>query len=173
MENNITKFQKELINQLNSKNDLQILSTIDLLREEGGDFIILPLMEKYFNTSSQEIKDKIGNLFTDIKKSSAGTIISDNILKYENTNNLDIFLRLLWESTIKFSNLSPFIEFLFSENLKISIESSTIIEEQIKNTAEEDKKNYLKIIEKRKHKIEDVFHKNLIELTEELIRNSI
>ena len=162
MEQKLTKQQIELLKNLDSDSEQQSLKAIEDLRNCGGEFAVEPLMDKFFSTTSDEIKTKIGKLIVDIKSSTVGDIIGKNILKYENKDKLNIFLGYLWESSLNFTDLQPFVKLLFSENIQTSIESSTIIEENLHKINEENKDLCLKYL--KEHSVKDNFQKNIIEM---------
>ena len=165
MEHKLTKQQIELLNNLDGDSEQQSLNAIENLRDCGGEFAVEPLMDKFFSTTSDEIKNKIGKLIVDIKSSTAGDIIGKNILKYENKEKLNMFLKYLWESSLNFNDLQPFIKLLFSEDIQTAIESSTIIEENLHKINEENKDLCLKYL--KEHSVKDNFQKNIIEMVKE------
>jgi len=166
----LTKKQSELLQQLQSDNNIVATDAVNMLREHGGDFAIIPLMEKYFNNNSEDLKKCIEQLFSDLKSSNVANIISENILKYENEEQLSKFIEKLWSSSLSFTNLLPFVELLFNKNIMIAIESSTLIEENIHLLSTENKAQCLSVINYKLEKIKDEFHKNIVLSIEELLK---
>lgn len=165
----ITKIQQDLLKLLESKNENVVLQCIEQLRDQGGDFAIIPLMEKYFSSDSDNVRDKIGKLFSDTKFKKIGTLVSENILNYKNSIYLKDFLVFIWESTIIFNDLSSFTTLLLSNNINVAIESSSIIEENIDNISPKNKNKCLQIINNGLINIKSDFQKQLIELTQQTL----
>jgi predicted nucleotidyltransferase len=165
----LTKLELEILRNLESENEQQVLNAIANLREISGDFAILTLMSKYFSSASEEVVNQIGNLITDIKSSIAGNLIAEHIMKYENHSRLDKFLELLWTSSLHFSDLQPFTKLLYSSNMRVVIESSTVIDENLLRISDENRDLCLKII--NKNKAETEFQTEIIKSIEENFKN--
>ncbi|MDR2011041.1 MAG: hypothetical protein LBQ22_11250 [Bacteroidales bacterium] len=157
----LTKQQVEILKKLYDNKEEEILSGVKILRENGGDFSIVPLMEIYFNTPYPEVRNTIGYLFSDIKDNKLENIISGNILKYLNNQYLNIFLSKLWQSTLKFSDLSVFVELFIKGDDKTALEAITIIEQSSADARNEDKKNAIELLNQNMEKLDNEFKRHL------------
>lgn len=168
--NNLTNIQIQLLNLLENTNENVVLETIEQLREQGGDFAVIPLMNKFFSSENINIRKSIGKLFSDTKSKKIAPIITNNILKFEKSEYLKDFLNFLWESRIIFEDLSCFSTLLVSNNVQVAIESSSIIDENINNISDANRLKCLKIINLGIKNIKEDFHIQLIELTKQSLQ---
>ena len=165
----LIKEQTKLLNDLNNADEQIVLKSLEIIREKGGEYIVLPLMEKFFNTESEYLKDKIGDIFADLKNNKAADIISDNILRFENHRDINIFLDYVFESAISINKLQPFMKMFFSNDLNQAIICSDIIEENYFNVSDEEKNACKEIFCKNKNNLTNESHIELVKIIEEVI----
>ncbi|HNQ67984.1 MAG TPA: hypothetical protein PKN32_06385 [Bacteroidales bacterium] len=139
MEHNLTQEQKEILSQLFSKDEKTVLNSIKIMRKKGGEFIVKPLLEIYFTTESESIRDAIYSLICDLKNNKTADIFVKNIELYANNDKLSKLLSAFWQSTIKFTDLLPFVKVFFSSNTYSAVEVLTIIEQNAYNISNENK----------------------------------
>lgn len=139
-ENNKIKEQNNLIKAILSNNEEVVLKSIQTLREKGGAFVAKPLLQVYFETEYETVRDSVYSLICDLKESKIADILAKNIELYSQSEHLNKLLSAFWQSTLKFSNLDPFINlFKFVDNSG-AIEILTIIEQNVHNMSEENRK---------------------------------
>ena len=134
-----TKEQKEILQGLFSTDEKKVLDSIKLLRTKGGVFSVKPLLEIYFTTKSDSIRDAVYALVCDLKLSKTAEIFANNIELYSKQEGLAKLLSAFWQSSIKFSELLPFIKVFFDSDNSCSVEILTIVEQNIYNVSNEDK----------------------------------
>ncbi|HOZ29746.1 MAG TPA: hypothetical protein PLL66_02415 [Bacteroidales bacterium] len=138
--------QKKLIQELFSTDENSVMKSIQFLRDKGGVFIVEPLIEVYFSTQYESVRDSVYNLICDLKDNKTADVFANNIEKYSTRENFSKLLSAFWQSSIKFSELLPFIKlFVKSDNLA-AVEIFTIVEQNICNVSDEDKMKCDKLI---------------------------
>ena len=146
---NLSKEQQQIIKELYSTDEIIVHKAIINLRNKGGLFVIKPLMEVYFSTSSQEISAAAFSIICDLKEYKAATIITENILKYKANDRISDFISALWQSAIKFDNLIVFVEIFFSGDDRTSLEIVTLIQQNGYLLKDESRKQYLDILKSK------------------------
>ncbi len=148
MENkqDLSKEQQQIIKELYSTDEIIVHKAIKNLRDKGGLFVIKPLMEIYFSTSSQEVSAAAFGIVRDLKESKAGIIITENILQYKANNRISDFISALWQSAIKFDNLEVFVELFVIGDDRTSLEAVTLIQQNGYLLNDESRKHCLDII---------------------------
>ncbi|MDD3860752.1 MAG: hypothetical protein PHW83_11180 [Bacteroidales bacterium] len=136
----LTKEQKEILQGLFSTDEKKVLDSIKLLRTKGGVYSVKPLLEIYFTTKSDSVRDAVYAVVCDLKISKTAEIFANNIEIYSKHEGLAKLLSAFWQSSIKFSELLPFIKlFVKSDNLA-AVEILTIVEQNIANVSDDDKR---------------------------------
>jgi hypothetical protein len=135
----LTKEQAAVLNDLYSNNETKIEQSVKHLREKGGIHGIEPLINVYFNTQYPNIRKIIGNLFSDTKENKVTEIITENIVKYKNSEFFGEFLSTLWQASLKFDNIKLFAEIFIDSDDKTAFECLTIIEQNAEHSSDEEK----------------------------------
>jgi hypothetical protein len=102
---------------------------LDEIKGKGDDTYIAPLIEFIHQNLSKEIKEKIYQLFNDLKhEGSVDRLISE----FRNEKDLDILERLVascWQNGLNYSkHLSYFVQLVIDQEFQIAFEAFTVIE---------------------------------------------
>jgi hypothetical protein len=114
---------------IKSGNQELIEHALEEIRNTGDDTFIAPLIEFMHQPLSREVKEKIFQLFTDLKhENSVDQMISE--LKAE--KDLDILERLVaacWQNGLNYSKHLPyFVQLVIDQEFQIAFEAFTVIE---------------------------------------------
>ena len=102
---------------------------LEEIKNKGDDTYIAPLIEFIHQTSSKEVKEKIFQLFVDLKhENSVDKLISE----LKNERDLDILERLVaccWQNGLDYSKHLPyFVQLVIDQEFQIAFEAFTVIE---------------------------------------------
>lgn len=142
----LSKEQKEILKELLSTEEKKILHSIKLLRTKGGVFIAKPLIEVYFMTELESVRNAVYTLICDLKESKTSVIFIKEIEFYSENKHLGKLLSAFWQSSIKFSELLPFINVFIKSDNAAAIEVLTIVEQNVCNVSDGDKKKCYDLI---------------------------
>ncbi len=142
----LSVLEKQILANLKSKDEKVIIKSINDIRESGETYVIKPLMELYFNTSSQNITKETLNLFRDIKDSKYNLIISNTLEDYIRSSKMTDFISALWQSSIKFEDISVFIKIFIQCEDTASLEALTLMQQSADTIKPEIREKCLKIL---------------------------
>jgi len=152
-----------LIKQLQSSDANLVKETIQQLRFEGNNEMLLPLANLYANSQNNEIKQELYSLFSDLKnQASAEYIIS--FLKLKELESIkEPLLSTCWQSRIDYSAfLEYFIDLVCHEPFSIAFEAFTVIE-NLESKVTVERKNELLAYIKSVIKSSDAKNKVLVD----------
>lgn len=127
--NKLTIEQKQILKSLAQSDENIVLKAVKDMRDKGGEYVIEPVMDVYFNHKSEKIQAEVLRLFQDLKDSKLNNLITDNIVSYSSNERLSDFISALWQSSVKFDNTLVFLEIFVKENEATSLEALTLIQQ--------------------------------------------
>jgi hypothetical protein len=163
--NKLTQEQQQIINDLYSNNEIEVIESIKKIRNKGGKYSILPLMDTFFKTDFVDVRKAIAGLFGDLKDNKVSPVITENLLNYSNHEQMGLFLSNIWQSTLAFEDLKIFTELFVISEPKASLECMTIIEQNLANISDANREECLGILKTNIAKFEGFKH----ELAQDLI----
>ncbi len=129
----ISKEQQILVDSLYSSNKKLVIETVAKLRVKGGEFSIKPMIEVFFTTKSNDIRQSIYGLFCDLKDESVSNEVFKAIHGFEKNEYMSLLLSSFWQSAIQFTSLSNFVKIFIESDDKTSFEAFTVIEQNAAN----------------------------------------
>lgn len=142
MTNTLSEEQKQIINNLFNNDENIVISTLNKIRDKGGIYTIQTILNLFFNTKSESVKNNIYELFCDLKDEKIAKIITENIENYQDKPEFSKIISALWQSSLHFENLLVFLSiFDKAKDDTILIELFTLIEENFHNLNQEEIKN--------------------------------
>lgn len=165
----LTREQKDILLGLFSSKETEVINSIEIIRNKGGEYSIKPLMEVYFSTAFPSVRNSIYDLVCDLKSSKTADIFAQNIEVYSQKDHLSKLLSAFWQSAIKFSVLLPFIRIFNLADSLAAVEILTIVEQNAYNTSDADKKECIHIITAGISDYDD-FKKNIAEAILEVLK---
>ncbi|PLX06180.1 MAG: hypothetical protein C0596_17000 [Marinilabiliales bacterium] len=152
--------QKQILKDLENKDDNLVLKAVRDVREKGGSFVIEPLMDVYFKHKSNDIAGEICNLFQDLKDNKLNKLISDNLISYSSNERMSAFVSALWQSSIKFEDTKVFLQIFVDGNDATSLEALTLIQQNADMITDSMSDDCLKLLKSEITNLSD-FKKNL------------
>jgi hypothetical protein len=147
----LSNVQKGLVLRIEQATENDMLEIIKDVESKGGDFIIEPLILKYFNSTSENIKKQIFSLFCRLKDNSIAEVWIKSLQYYADQPEVYSLLSATWQSSIDFSAyLNDFLVFIEKGDVQTALEAITSIQENLSLMKNEDR---------------DIFKKNLAKLT--------
>jgi hypothetical protein len=99
------------------------------IKNKGDDTYIAPLIEFIHQTSSKEVRNKIFQLFIDLKHENS---VDQLIIELKNENDLDVLEQLVascWQNGLNYSKHLPyFVQLVIDQEFQIAFEAFTVIE---------------------------------------------
>lgn len=141
MSDKLTKEQKQFLLGLFSSKEIEVIDSINKIRESGGSYSIKPLMQVYFSTPFKSVEQSIFELFSDSKDNSISAIITEDIAGYTENKNFSKFISALWQSSLKFDSLLPYISIYDKADDLVAIEIFSLIEHNAENLSMDEKSN--------------------------------
>lgn len=140
--------EKTIIRLLDSGNPTQILSAIEIIRNEGTIMVFSRLIKILSTTTNAEVEKSIINCIADSKNSQALPIIINALHDDSFSSHKAKLLNALWQSSF---DLCPykevFVPYLFN-SYEIAMEALTIIEIIADSLDNNDKTSYKELITK-------------------------
>jgi hypothetical protein len=163
------KKYEEILSKLKSGRDDTIVETINFLRDKGNLEILPELFNMLGSEPSEILEIQISSFLNDLKTKNATKIIVQCIQENRKGSHLDKMISSCWQNGLDFSkHLKFFIDIAIEEDYMTSIESFSVIEENVNNlelTEREELSSYLK----SKMKIKDEAKLKLLTEMEKLI----
>lgn len=127
---NITATQKGLISRLEKATEKDINKILNEISKAGGEFIIKPLVQKYFSSDSDVIKQQILDLQSTLKDNNIAKVWVKSLKAYSSNPDISYQISATWQSGIDFSHcLIDFIDFIETGNVKTALEAITTVQE--------------------------------------------
>jgi hypothetical protein len=102
---------------------------LDEIKNKGDDTYIAPLIEFLHQNLSKEVKEKIFQLFCDLKHENS---VDQLINELKNEKDLDILERMVaacWQNGLDYSKHLPyFVQLVIDQEFQIAFEAFTVIE---------------------------------------------
>ncbi|HXK81645.1 MAG TPA: hypothetical protein PLO05_05770 [Bacteroidales bacterium] len=128
----LSNVQKGLVLRVEQATDNDMLDIIKDIEERGGEFIIEPLISKYFKSTSELIKKQIISLFCRFKDNSVAEAWLKALQNYIDEPEVFKLLSATWQSSIDFSAcINEFLVFIENGDVQTSLEAITGIQENI------------------------------------------
>lgn len=120
----------QLVKNLKSPQESIALKAIEDVRKNGDD-TILPVLAKLLSSSeSAEVNKGIRSVFNDLKDPRSATAITEMIADPDFASQRAFLVASCWESKVDYSSFLPFFtDLVIDEELAVSIEALTVIEE--------------------------------------------
>ncbi|MFQ3580183.1 MAG: hypothetical protein SNJ71_08610 [Bacteroidales bacterium] len=148
----LTKEQKQLLDELLSKNEDVVLNALNRIEEVGNVVFIKPLLELYFSSQTLKVKKYVEKIFSNIKVKNVAEEIESVVAEYKHHKEIKKIIVAVWESSINFTDLRPFCEIFVIADEQTALEIFTLIEQNISNQNPDNNTECLKIISSdRKH----------------------
>ncbi len=114
---------------IKSGNSELIDHALEEIKNNGDDTYISPLIEFLHQHISKEIKEKIFQIFVDLKHENS---VDQLVFELENEKDLDILERLVaacWQNGLNYSKHLPyFVQLVIDQEFQIAFEAFTVIE---------------------------------------------
>ncbi len=118
-----------LKNAVKTGNPELIDHALEEIKSKGDDTYIAPLIGYIHQNPSREIKDKIFQLFIDLKDENS---VDQLIAELKNEKDLDVLERLVaacWQNGLNYSKHLPyFVQLVLEQEFQIAFEAFTVIE---------------------------------------------
>ncbi len=158
----INKEQREILLGLYSSNEVAVLQSVERLRNKGGEYSVKPILEIYFSTPYIAVRNSIYELVCDLKDSKIATMLEQNIETYQNKEHFPKFLSGLWQSSVKFTTLMPFMRILDNGVDMVAVEVLSIVEQSAFNISDKEREDCSEFV-KSKISAYEGFKKTLAE----------
>lgn len=162
MAEKISKEQRQILTGLFSSKEQEVLDSIGIIRNSGGAYSIKPLIQVYFSTPFKTVEESIYDLFSDSKDSSINAIITEDISKHSENKSFSKFISALWQSSIKFDSLLPYVSIFDKAEDLVAVELFTLIEQNAEHLSIDEKSNCRAFLKAGLSKYPD-FKRNLAE----------
>lgn len=162
MSEKLSKEQRQILAGLFSSKEQENLDALGVIRNSGGVYSIKPLIEVYFSTPYSSVSESIYELFCDSKENSISSFITEEISKHSANKNFAKFVSALWQSSIKFDSLLPFIGIFDKAEDLVAVELFTLIEQNVEHLSMDEKSNCRAFLKAGLSKHSD-FKRNLAE----------
>jgi hypothetical protein len=162
MSEKLSREQKQILARLYSSKEQEVLDSLGKIRNGGGEYSVKPLMEVYFSTPFKSVEESIFELFSDSKDNSISAIITEDISKHAENKNFAKFVSALWQSSIKFESLLPYISIFDKAEDLVAVELFTLVEQNAEHLSMDEKSNCRAFLKAGLSKYSD-FKKNLAE----------
>ena len=154
-----------LLNNLKPENSKEIAEVITKIKEIGNIQYIPHLIEKLNSTNNKEIRKQILTFLHTIKDVKVVIFYVEAIKSGKNRNILKDLIQFCWEGGF---DLAPygevFINVVIEEEYEIAIEAFTVIEENLMNFSEEQKKQYSSLLKEKLSETDEVKKAFIVEL---------
>lgn len=131
-----------------SKDEKQVLATIESLRDKGTDTDLALLADLYSKTNSDEIQKSIYHFFRDLRNQNSVDAVVRIIKTTGDHEVLKMILSSTWESRLNYIGyFELFIDLVINQSFEIAFEAFTLIESFEEKTTEARKEtliNYVK-----------------------------
>lgn len=125
---NVDKLNR-LKSAIKSGNPELIDHALEEIKVKGDDTYIAPLIEFIHQNLAKEVKEKIFQLFTDLKHENS---VDQLIRELQHEKDLDILERLVascWQNGLNYSKHLPwFVHLVIDQEFQIAFEAFTVIE---------------------------------------------
>ena len=113
----LNKEQKQIVAGLYSPDEEVVVDTLYRIREVGGEYCIAPMIEVFFTTPFANVRTEIGRVFLDLKSKKVSKQILESLAGYMEHELIGEFITNLWQSSVVFDDVVPFVEKLVENNL--------------------------------------------------------
>jgi hypothetical protein len=162
MSEKINNEQRQILAGLFSSKEQECLESIVAIRNVGGVYSIKPLIEVYFSTPYSSVSESIFELFCDSKDNSISVIITEEISKHSANRNFGKFISALWQSSIKFDSLLPYMSIYDKAEDLVAVEIFSLVEQNAEHLSMDEKSNCRAFLKAGLSKYSD-FKRNLAE----------
>lgn len=135
----LNKEQKQIIANLHSRDEEQIIETLHLIREVGGEYCISPLIDVFFSTPFVNVRNEIGRVFLDLKSAKMSRLILDSLVQYIEHKYINEFISYLWQSSVVFEDVSLFVEKFIVADDMLALDCLSLVENNLGNISDESK----------------------------------
>lgn len=160
-----TNEKMEFLEKLNSENTKDVLIAIEEIKKTGNVEYIPFLIEKLNASYESEIGKEILKFLHTIKDKKATGFYIGAIQKTKNKKILKELVQFCWESGF---DLSPygetFIKVLIEEDYEIAIEAFSVLEENLIDFSEEQRKEHTKYLKEKLSSLEETKKALIVEL---------
>lgn len=160
MSEKLSREQRQILAGLFSSKEQEVLDSIGIIRNNGGAYSIKPLIEIFFSTPFKSVEESIYDLFCDSKENSISSIITEEISKHIANKNFAKFVSALWQSSIKFDSILPFIIIYEKTEDLVAVEIFSLVEQNAEHLSMDEKSNCRALLKAGLSKHSD-FKKNL------------
>ncbi len=123
---------KQLTENLYSTDIAVVLETLKQIREQGDVEILKPVMDLYNANPTDEIRNAILQMLSDLKKNSAVPILMELIHKQTEKAKLKELLIVCWMSNLNYQKyLADFIDIFIDSDFNEAFEAFTVIENML------------------------------------------
>lgn len=114
---------------IKSGNPELIDHALDEIKNNGDDTYIAPLIAFVHQNLSVEIKEKIFQIFTDLKHEKSVDQLVSELRQEENLDILERLVAACWQNGLNYSkHLSFFVQLVIEQEFQIAFEAFTVIE---------------------------------------------
>jgi hypothetical protein len=123
--------EKASIEALKSNDKAVLLNTLKEIREKGSVQLFSALFDLFNQTADTEIQVAILEIIMDVKEKKAPEVIVNQLKQYDFTSEkLSMLLSAIWQSGLDYGQyIDAFIPFVMNEELSVTMEALTCIEE--------------------------------------------
>lgn len=123
------KLNNNLLKNLYSNNESIVLAAIKEISETGNSEYLPALIELLNNHESDEIKDKVAKVFSEIKHTNAVPYLVKAIEDNRLAGIREVLVRTCWENGLDYTNyFSTFVDLLINGDYMVAFEAYTLIE---------------------------------------------
>lgn len=141
---------KEWSKKLLSGDENLVIKTITELRDKGSNEVIPVLGTLLQSNPSDEITQAIISFLRDLKNKESVPFLVDIIKKSKNLDVLHSLTACAWENGLDYSeHIEFFIDLVIEEDLLVSIEAFTVVEENIEKINASKRSEFMKKIAKK------------------------
>ncbi len=112
-----------------SGNQELIDHALEEIKNKGDNTFIAPLIELLHQPSPKELKEKIYQLFIDLKHENSVDQLINELKKEEDPDILERLVASCWQNGLDYSkHLSYFVQLVIDQEFQIAFEAFTVIE---------------------------------------------
>ncbi len=145
-ETKLSKEQKKIIADLHSPDESVIIDTIYAIRDIGGEYCVQPMIEVFFSTPFENVRQEISRVFVDMKSSKAAKYVLEALPAYMNHKLIGTFISSLWQSSLVFDDVSMFVEKFVNADEIMALDCMSLVENNLGNLKPESAQHCYEIV---------------------------
>jgi hypothetical protein len=120
---------KELIGQLKSNNEKQVLDALEQFKEDGQASLLQIIVDLYAHSDHKTVREKAFGLLCDLKIQQVDETIVELIKQQEDIEIKKNLIASCWQSRINYiAYLEYFIDLVIDAEFEVAFEAFTVIE---------------------------------------------